>query len=266
VGSTAVLVVQVVTFPYNLIPLSMFLALYAAVGLREVARALGGERRSLSRRIVAVALSTLVTGHFILGAARAWLAGNDTNAYQLDELGRIVELTAPGDAVYDNTGGFVVRPHAYFFYKTDAFMRRALAQRLRDEVPAAIIDSSAKAMLMDTRFDGLPPQLRTFLLANFQPYDNDIWLWGRRYDAPDGTLEGKFFAIETGRYFVPASPPGALRVGGRVVGADPFELERGLHALSYRGERASFHVLWLPRNGERYIPRQAVSPRFSRVM
>lgn len=269
-GSGLVLVVQTVTFPYNHVPMAFFLAVYGAFGLSWALQSSRTPRHRQFRgwrRGVGAVLVVLVSAHFAFGALQAWWMGSDTHAYQLRVLDELLELTGPQDALYDNSGSFVVRPHAYFFYKTDAMIRRSMGERLVDEVPRAIVTSEAKGMLMDLRFPDLPAELRRVLLRNFQPYDDEIFLWGRRYDSRKAGEE-TFYAIETGRYFVPRLPAGAiLRVGGRPVGEEPFVLEQGVHEVSYEGTDAVFHVLWLPRNGETYTPKAGpIEPRFSRLL
>jgi hypothetical protein len=187
-----------------------------------------------------------------------------TNDYQLSILKDINRLTEPGDTIYDNSGSFVSRPHAYFMFFTDARTRRSDAAKLANEVPQAIFSTKAVAELRDTRFKGLPNELKLFLNGHFQPYNGDIRLWGSRFTSGK---KGNFTAVTTAKYFVePAeiAASGELLIDGEVVG-DTFELSRGEHSVEYKGPPQDFYILWMPRDGKRWSPLTGAQPRFSVV-
>jgi hypothetical protein len=121
----------------------------------------------------------------------------------------------------------------------------------------------------DLRTSGLPPALRRFLDAHYQPYDGDLFLWGQRYEVPVGRpLEDRFLAVREDRYFVePADvlTRGALFIDGVRVTEPELALARGEHSVRYEGPAAGFHLLWLPRNGQRWTPRPGLPPTYSRL-
>jgi hypothetical protein len=139
---------------------------------------------------------------------------------------------------------------------------------LAEEMPAQILEARCTAIIRDLRFDGLPGKLQQFLREHFQPYSADLWLYGRRYHlATAGTAS--FEAPVKGEYFV--HPPtaveaGALEIDGVSVPSSTFELDRGLHQIRIEGQPVDFHLLWLPRNGERWHPVPEAPPRFSVLM
>ena len=106
------------------------------------------------------------------------------------------------------------------------------------------------------------------MLHQFQPYDQNLWLWGRSYAARAGRLAGSFEAVRTDRYFVePAAvlTLGRLEIDGKPVEDRIFELEKGTHSVRYVGPAGSFFILWLPRNGETYRPSPGSGSRFSQI-
>jgi hypothetical protein len=193
------------------------------------------------------------------------------NAYQHSVLAQIRELTSPSDAAYDNSGSYVARPSASFYFYTDAPMRARLGEMLAREIPRSIVRSGSVLFVNDVRFPTLPEDLRRFVTGHFQPFSADLWLWGRTYHAgADGRLRTEFLAVRKDRYFVePASiaAGGRLRIDGKTVDAAVFELERGVRQVEFDGEPgAEFAILWLPRTGERWTPRPGLQPRFSRIL
>ncbi|MBZ4408786.1 hypothetical protein K8640_11225 [Myxococcus sp. XM-1-1-1] len=247
-------------FPYSLLPWLGVLAPFMARGvgfLVEHVRA---------RVALGVALGALV-------CLQVWrlesLLDGDGNARQREVLGRIATLTGPEDVAYDNSGGYVSRPHAHFYFYTDAYLRGAIPDQLAREVPEALVEKGCVLRVDDLRTSGLPPGLRGFLDTHYQPYDGDLFLWGQRYDVKNGDrLEDRFLAVRQGRYFVePASvlETGALFIDGQRVTQAELVLERGEHPVRYEGPAERFHLLWLPRDGRRWTPRPDARPTYSRL-
>lgn len=244
-------------FPYSFLPLFAVAAPLAARGALAVLELLRGPH---ARAAGGAALLGLGAAQWIALERLRWPG----NAGQRETLRAVDALTGPDDAVYDNSGGFIARPHASFFFYTDAYLRGAMARALERDVPEALAQAQVVAVLRDLREEGLPPSVRGFLAANYQPWDGDLALWGRRFEVSGGALRARFYAVKAGRYFARVEQ-GALSVGGKAVGAEPFFLERGLHEVAYEGPAASLELLWLPRTGERWAPRPGLAPRFSRL-
>ncbi len=249
-------------YPYSLLP---FLGIAAALAARGAAFLLGGDVARPVRLAATAGLAVLLALQAVT-LARFSAARNER---QLEVLERIATLTAPSDHAYDNSGGYVSRPHAYRYFYTDSFLRESLADTLVDEVPRAILETGTVLHLLDLRFDTLPPALRAFLVRHFQPLDGDVALWGQRYTvAESGRLEDRFLAVRTDRYFV--APPealerGALTIDGVPVAGAPFTLERGEHRVVYTGPPGTLDILWLPRDGRFWQPQHGLPPTFSRL-
>ncbi len=188
------------------------------------------------------------------------------NAYQHETLTLLNELTSPEDAVYDNSGGFVARPHTSFYYFTNSFIRRRMKRDLQESALEGIYRTGCAVFLHDIRFATLPEPLRGFLTENYQPLNPDIWIWGRHYETTTGTLSKRFYAIRDGWYFV---IPGSVAIEGKLAFDDVaatgsiFPLTRGMKHLRYEGPPASFYILWLPRNGQVFMPSHRGQPKFS---
>ncbi len=249
-------------FPYSLLPFLGVLAPFMARGAAEV---LGWLRSTPARVVGVVALAVLLA---LQGFRLEALLDGGGNARQREVLARLATLTGPEDVVYDNSGGYVSRPHAHFYFYTDAFLRGAEAGAQAREIPEALLATGCAVRLDDLRTSGLPPSLRRFLDTYYQPYDGDLSLWGQRYAASGGPLEARFLAVRDGRYFVePASvlTRGTLFLDGRRVTEPEFPLRQGDHALRYEGPEGVFHLLWLPRDGRRWTPRPGMPPTYSRL-
>lgn len=250
-------------FPYSLLPFLGVLGPFMARGAGVV---LEGLRAPAARVAGAGALAALLAVQ--AGRLEALLAGGG-NARQREVLSRIASLTGPEDVAYDNSGGYVSRPHAHFYFYTDAYLRGSIAGTLAREVPEALVARGCVLRVDDLRTSGLPPALRRFLAEHYQPYDGDISLWGQRYEVPaGGTLEGRFLAVREDRYFVEPVDVlgrGALYIDGVRVTAPDFSLGRGEHTVRYEGAGGRFHLLWLPRDGRRWTPRPELPPTYSRL-
>ncbi|WP_404368880.1 hypothetical protein ACIHQR_05315 [Corallococcus coralloides] len=251
-------------FPYSLLP---FLGVLAPLAARGVLGVLSGLRTPAARTVGLAGLG----GLFVVQAARveALLDGGG-NARQREVLARIASLTGPEDVVYDNSGGYVSRPHAHFYFYTDAYLRGSLAGLLSDEMPRVLVEQGCVMRVDDLRTSGLPLALRRFLDAHYQPYDGDLYLWGQRYRVPSdsGALEDHFLAVRADRYFVqPASTldTGALFIDGERITTPEFALSRGTHTLRYEGRAESFQLLWLPRDAKRWTPRPGAPSTYSRL-
>jgi hypothetical protein len=250
-------------FPYSLLPFLAVVALFAARGAAGV---LGGMAAPAWRLVGAGALLGLLA---LQGVRLEAVLARSDNAHQREVLARIERLTGPEDVAYDNSGGYVSRPHAHFYFYTDAYLRKAIPETLAREVPEALLSRGGVLSLADLRSEALPASLKRFLAEHYQPLDGDISLWGQRYDVPSGgLLEGAFLAVREDRYFVePAAvlEAGSLFIDGVRVREPVFTLARGSHSVRYEGPVGPFYLLWLPRDGQRWSPRPGLPARYSRL-
>jgi hypothetical protein len=251
--AAAAISTQVAPYPYSLLPLF-------AVAALCVGAVFDPRRGSPGFTIFgAVGLAALIL--LSIGP----VASSTSNSYQQQVLAQVGALTRESDCVYDNSGSATARPHASYFYATDALLRWQLQQMLVEEMAGSIRDARCIAMIRDLRFDGLPAKLQQFLREHFQPYSADLWLYGRRYRLATAST-APFDAPVKGEYFV--YPPtavgaGGLEIDGASVTSSTFELDRGVHQIRVDGHPVDFYLLWLPRNGELWHPVPEAPPRFS---
>lgn len=263
-------------YDYNLIPFLGFVGVFAGRGVGALAAAAAAASARLgvsppvarftSTLAVALALSAPA-----LALRRVELFVRQSNAFQYDVLAQVAALTSPGDAVYDNSGSYVARPSASFYFYTDVPMRRRLGDMLARRIPEDILKSGTVLFLYDARTGDLPESLRAFLGEHFKPYSGDLWLWGQSYRADAvGRVASRFHAVRKDRYFVePASllGNGSLTIDGHCIESAVFELEAGAHAVVFEGSpSAVLHILWLPRDGHTWVPDFGAKPRFSRIL
>lgn len=263
-------------FEYNLIPFLGFVGVFAGRGVGALAAAAAtGSARLGASPPVALFASTLAVALALsapaLALRRVELFARQSNAFQYDVLAQVASLTSPGDAVYDNSGSYVARPSASFYFYTDAPMRRRLGDVLARRIPEDIVKSGTVLFLHDVRTGGLPESLLAFLGEHFKPYSGDLWLWGQSYRADAmGRVASRFRAVRKDRYFVePASllGSGTLTIDGLRIESAVFELEAGAHAVVFEGSpSAVLHILWLPRDGHTWAPDFGAKPRFSRIL
>ena len=258
--------IQQAAFAYSYIPVVNMCCIFAARGMMELWRLSrsASKKGSLSPVFVAFACFILIAFMTHRVTTKLTKQAARTNEYQLGVLKDLNRLTDPDDTIYDNSGSFVSRPHAYFMYYTGANERKYQATKLATEVPQDILSNQTVAELRDMRFKGLPKSLKQFLQTHFQPYSGDIRLWGSRYQ---NSKKSSFTAVTDATYFVePAgvTSSGELLIDGEVV-SDTFKLSRGKHEVEYRGDTRDFYILWMPRDGNRWRPQQGARARFSVV-
>ena len=235
---------QRAAFPYSFLP---FLGLTAVYAARGVGLVIALPRQPSMRALTALA-ACAVLGSLANDSLRA--LANAPNDLQLAVFQTIQKLTSPDDAAYDNSGGYISRPHAYFYYYTDLMIRGGQGDQLSREVPAAIAATGAVMSLADRRDRGLPAELKQYLQDHFQPYDRDISLWGRRYVSENAApLRTSFVATKAGTYFV--SPEDLLSTSTLLIDGVPLSktevaLQPGEHTVEYRGPSKEFYILWLP--------------------
>jgi hypothetical protein len=255
-------------FPYALVPGLGMLCAFVPRGLSLLLASLRRVRLPEAAQIAMAGL--LLLGLWQLGPS-AGLAEADKklkpdNGYQYRVLGELARLTNVTDAVYDNSGSFVSRPHVGFRFYTSALDRTAEAATLPITVPRALREQGCTALLLDARFRGLPPSLIRFLTQHYQPYDADLWLWGERFTASPTPVT--FEAVREADYFVEpetVATGGGLVIDERAVSSPVFHLSRGEHRLQYAGSARQFSVLWLPRDGQRYRPKYGQRAEFSSI-
>ncbi len=256
-------VIQPAPYAYSTIPFFGVSSIYAGRGAARLFERLWG---SAHLRVFAVGLALFGGLMFFYSVEQYPIrVQSKPNEPQLETINSLLQLTAPNDMVYDNSGTAITRPHPYFHYYTDHHIRTHFAARLNREVPEAIVQKETVAVVFDDRYPDLPMLLRRFIETNFQKYSGEIRLWGRKYEVTE-SKDLQFLAITEGWYFI--EPAAALKklhieIDGKPVQSAHFPLSKGRHTVKFdnpSGAKTAFHILWLPRNGKQWSPHPDAEP------
>lgn len=270
---------QTAPYLYSLVPFTLVLAVFAARGLAAVIRwATDSQARQEA------------TGVFVLVLLCLWAVGEarrtgtaferlreSSNAQQLQTLARLGTLTHVDDPVFHQWAGQVARPAPHFFHFLEASTWILRGEELRTELVRSMIDGGVPVFYVHTLFAKLPAELRAYVLERFHPLDEELWIYGQRFErGADGRIVGTFDAIRADRYFV--HPPEAarhLRLGGRPVGTPLLELGKGRFPVEVgpgdagdaaagvaEGVPEELYILWLPRDGKPFEPRPELKERW----
>jgi hypothetical protein len=249
---------QQAPYAWSLIAPLAFVALLAARGLGEVVQhALGTS--APDRRHLGIAVLCIGTAFASVPISAAEMIRTRRHrARQEAMLANVARLTAPTDPAYDNTGYYVARPHAHFFFWTDQSARIVHRERLINEVPAAILRGGVTLRIRDRRDLALPPGLQAFLNDHFVCVLGDVCLWGHTYAGLE-RRPAVFTAVRDAEYYVTPSrvvASGQLQIDGRPAEQAIFHLTRGEHEISWSGAAPApeMSILWLPRTRELLEP------------
>jgi hypothetical protein len=249
---------QQAPYGWSLIAPLAFVALLAARGLGEVVQyalaTSAPDRRQLGIAVIGIGIACATV------PLSTWemLKTRRLRARQETMLANVARLTAPTDPAYDNTGYYVARPHAHFFFWTDQSARIVHRERLIREVPSAILQGGVTLRIRDRRDLELPPGLQAFLNDHFVCVLGDVCLWGHTYSGLS-RKPAPFTAVRDAEYYVTPSSAvsgGQLQIDGRPVGQATFHLTRGQHEISWSGTSPApqLSLLWLPRSRELLEP------------
>ena len=247
-------------FLYSLLPFMMTSSIFAVRGAVFAARFAVQLRPALRRNVWLGVFVMIMLAHLMTAYGSSGLGVSDrmkpTNKYQHRVLALLARLTWTRDPVYDNTGGYITRPHAYSPYFTYQLLRKLWADKFTREVPAAILESECTVMLLDVRFWELSHALKMWLMEHFVPHGEDlnIYLWGKRFKVPEsGRIESRFTAVRRAEYSVrpkEALHAGTLTIDGNPIAAPVMSLDKGEHSIGYVGAPGTyFELVWVPRDG-----------------
>jgi hypothetical protein len=252
-------------WPYNFVPVYAIWTPFAAIAFGVAGRYFGAVPRARMLAGIAVLAAGLATLWFVREVERS-------NAGQLELVDRTLELAAPGTPIFDDNGGYLFRPSAYFLWYHSKAMRLLLARQLESEVPAAVLRAGAPVWLFDPlRFRELPDSVRDFATSHYQPFLGTIHLWGSRLGTSVGDssrFETDFLAVRDGQYFVTRrsgsseSAPTVSVDGSAVALDEPFALTAGTHTIEVAdlSPGSELFALWLPDTKQLWQPDPTPGP------
>lgn len=266
--------VQKAAYPYSLMPACALFAILAGLGTAEVLAIVTSphvQHRWMER--LGLAPLVLLFGLVFL-QSRELLSVRFSNAVQIRRQAQIGKLTSLDDKVFDMSATYYARHGAFRMPFIDN-ARIALygKQALSEEITKSLVDHRAMLFVYDVRFHAQwrNTPLAAFIDQHYQPYNNDLYLWGRRWPAYVA-FEGRFDALKSGRYFV--HPPDAARsfqIDGQVLQSPVFSLAEGGHIVRYSPSQPrpselnlsstrEVYMIWLPRDGQPFDPTRRHPP------
>jgi len=250
-AASGLIVMQRAAFAYNGIVWTAWVSLFAARGICQLADLLPlGGWPALGRRLIPAAA---VLGCSVLACSQTQAVLKDHPIdYQNKVLREIAALTTPDDCIYDNSGSYVARDHAYFFFYTDRLLRAHRKGMLTMQAPLAITSNQCPLLFVDRRKHRLPDALQDWLDSHFVPYSGELHFWGQGI-APG---QQKFVAIKDGHYFIPKAVQlgeNGVSIDGAPLDSHVFFLKRGPHLVESR-LAGNFRIIWLPANGQPVVP------------
>jgi hypothetical protein len=162
---------------------------------------------------------------------------------------------------------FVYRKRAHQFEFLDQLRKQKYQKELQTSIPESILQNQAVLFIMDSRFYDLKnTKAGKFLLESYQPYNNDLRLWGRSWNMLALNHVQDFTAIRDDEYFF--YPYNILEhadifIDNKPVTTPIISLKRGphkIHATRRAGAPQQLSLIWLPNNGERFNPDRPSGP------
>jgi hypothetical protein len=239
-------------YPYNAVLACLLVGLCAARGAGLAARRLPLERLRLEPLRPALPLAALA----LLPGQLAFVAGTSTNEHQLLLLERIERFGTDDDAVIDNAGGALFRPHGSFYWYQGGAQRTLYADHFEKRLADDYRASRALFWIRDLRLRWLPAPVQLFFREHYVRLDGDLFGLGFRTPRTlDGTLSLPMETLRAGRYHVfvdPASPDDGAPPDGRVwvddvpVEGGAVRLDAGRHEVRIEKRSPPYVLTPLP--------------------
>jgi hypothetical protein len=249
-------------YRYTWLPVLVVAAVYASIALTAAIASARARRSPLSRIVVAVLLSVVIT--LPLGASVLNLRRDQhKNAREFERMETALAYTCPGEPVLDGTGFTVFRPSAYHF---DVLVRGLRAWIAAGAIPEQRVlqefyEARAPVAYPDHRLHALGPALETFLATYYAAGPNELLLAGTRVQLPEGPTAGsRSVALLMGaQYHLTVTDEVAITIDGSPVQVGLVSLKAGRHDLAWRGSGGPISLLIAPCRERRSIGRPAAS-------
>lgn len=249
--------IQVAPYDYSLIPFYCFFVLFSGRGAGIIFDKLMVESKGpnfIKLPSMAIFCLFLVIG-ISLTTPFFFRYNEDHNLYQLRVLKKIDQVTAPDETFFDNTGNFITRPHAYYFYYNCQYMRDNWSKKYSLEIPQAIKDNECAWIFMDYRMSEMPKNVIAFILNNYVRFSPDLWVWGKKIKG-----DGKFDAVKDGKYFIYPEDiieKAKVKIDGKLIKTPIFYLNKGIYEIVSSEALINFYIIYLPADGKTFRPNKA---------
>jgi hypothetical protein len=224
-------VIQRAPYNYTLVPLLTVSFLMSLFFFKEVERKIPQSPLYATPVVIALMCMMLMSHNTFSGVEK--------NEKQMALLRTISEVSVTSDYFYDNRGMYVTRPHATKWWFTDLMMRERYP--LLDDVRNSFNEKDVMFFIREDRFEMLPAEIKSFVLARFLPYKDELYVWGRSWE---GAVSDEVNVPRTGDYVV----KGSVVIDGAAVESGMIRLTRGSHRVVSAGE---FSIAWKPQGAAR---------------
>lgn len=150
----------------------------------------------------------------------------------------VLKVTSPNDVVFDGTGLYVFRPHAYFYCNLVKGIRMLIKnETIPNDIPKNLIEKQCKIVIYDYRIRDLPDDIREFLRENYVKIMDGVYVAGKQL-TEDELLDQpiRFRIFVPGTYTVKTKEESTeVFIDGKPCGEDIF-LGPGSHALTFEGD------------------------------
>jgi hypothetical protein len=161
------------------------LCIAAAIALLAIHGALRERIRLRGPALSALLLAVLLAAALAPAIGKS-LGQYGTQAQQRRRLAKVLELTRPGDRVFDCwNGAYLSRlPAFYYFYLNYDIQPIVPPARLRDELPRRLLAPDARLVIWDSHCAALPASVHNVVARHYREVASDPLLRVRRDDEP----------------------------------------------------------------------------------
>lgn len=173
--------------------------------------------------------------HSLLSKAKSFYK---TNEGQLKTMEYVLEVTSPNDVVFDGTGLYVFRPHAYFYSNLVKGIRMLIKnETIPNDIPKNLIEKQCKIVIYDYRIRDLPDDIQEFLRENYVKIMDEIYVAGKNL-TEDELLDQpiRFHTFVPGIYTVKIEEENAEVFIDEKSCSENIFLSPGEHVLTFEGD------------------------------
>ncbi|MCY3740944.1 MAG: glycosyltransferase family 39 protein [Candidatus Poribacteria bacterium] len=172
--------------------------------------------------------------HSLLSKAKPFYKSNER---QLKVMEYVLKVTSPNDVVFDGTGLYVFRPHAYFYCNLVKGVRMLIKnETIPNDIPKNLIEKQCKIVIYDYRIRDLPDDIREFLRENYVKIMDGVYVAGKHLTEEDLFHQPiRFRTFVPGIYTVKTEAENVdVFIDGKPSREDTF-LNPGNHTLTFEG-------------------------------
>lgn len=160
-----------------------------------------------------------------------------TNQRQLKTMEFVLKGTSASDVIFDGTGLYIFRPHAYFYSNLVKGIRMLIKNgTIPNNIPENLVEKQCKIVIYDYRIRDLPNDIQEFLRTNYVRIMDEVHIAGKQLTKEELSDQPiRFRILVPGTYTVERKEKSAdVFIDGKPCGQNIF-LSRGEHVLTFEG-------------------------------